>query len=235
MQFTNACKEMGLVGEARTWNMLLFRLRKAGRLADVATTERSPQDRITWSDCDPFLYASEIAWKLILDEELATSLDEILCDPLLTQRFDAIAREFAPGFTAFQYRWGALKLRKESKDARVRAASLSPPSKLGKPIPFDELALDQTPAVAGVYLLGDPNSQRAKLYLGETINLQGRLHQLFSDDRRELWCRHAHDAGITPDSLSVWVRPIEADACEMLAWQTCLVQQYKPYLNLLNG
>ncbi len=229
-QFIAACRNRGLAGDPRSWNMFLFRLRKAGRLAQFATAERTA---LSWEECDPYLFASEIAWRMLLDDERAVSLDEILCDPYLAGEFDAIAGRFAPGFRPLDYRLAALKLRKQSKQARVRAASLSPPSRLGKPTPLDAFDPAQTPPGSGVYLIGTPKSGR--LYLGQTIDLHRRLARQFDGDGRELWREHAERAGIAPDKLSVWVRPVTAAAGEMLAWQTCLVHRFKPLLNLSLG
>ena len=227
--FIAACREQGLVGEPRSWNMLLFRLRKAGRLAEIPTTERTALD---WAACDAFLFASEIAWRILVDDERAASLDEILCDPLLADDFDALAAQFAPGFSSYDYRRAALKLRKQSKLARVRAASLVPPTRFGKPIPFGEFDPAAAPAGSGVYLLGD---HKRKLYAGEAIDLHTRLSRQFDRDRCELWREQADQRGIRPNRLNVWVCPLQAAPGEMLAWQACLVQRYKPQLNLSLG
>ena len=228
VQFTAACRERSLAGDPRSWNMLLFRLRKGGKLAHLDTVERT---RLSWEECDPYLFASEIAWRMLLDDERAVSLDEILCDPYLAAEFDAIAGRLAPGYRPLEYRLAALKLRKQSKLARVRAASLSPPARLGKPTPLGEFEPAVVPAGSGVYLIGTPKSGR--LYLGETVNLRRRLSQ-FDDARRELWREHAERVGIAPDKLNVWVRPVIAEASEMLAWQACLAHRFQPRLNLFS-
>lgn len=228
-EFTTACREKGLVGEPRSWNMLLFRLRKAGRLAAIPTTERTT---LGWADCDAFLFASEIAWRILVDEERAASLDEILCDPLLADEFDRLAGQFAPGFGSYDYRRAALKLRKQSKLARVRAASLVPPTRFGKPVPLGEFDPSTAPANSGVYLLGDKSR---KLYVGEAIDLHARLSRQFDRDRCELWRQQADERKIQPNKLNVWVRPLQAAPGEMLAWQACLVQRFRPQLNLAIG
>ncbi len=226
-QFTAACLDMGLVGEARTWNMLLFRCRKAGRLAAIPTTQRTTLD---WVDCDPFLFASEIAWQMLLDEERAESLDEILCDPDVSQEFDQIAKGFAPGFSSLHYRWAALKLRKQSKLARVRADSLSPPTKMGRAVQLAKFDPQRCPDAPGVYLLGEPRA--GKLYIGEAINLKRRLANQFHQNRHDLWRQHAERYRMSSKNLSLWVRPLNAATTEMLAWQACLVRRYSPPLNL---
>ena len=79
-EFVGACKGLGLVGDARTWNILLFRLRKAGKLTDIACANRTT---IAWEDCDEYIFASEIALQMMLDAGEARSMDDILCDPQL--------------------------------------------------------------------------------------------------------------------------------------------------------
>lgn len=227
LRFTEACRAKGIVGDPRSWNMLLFRLRKAGQLVHLPTRERTVLD---WADCDPFLFASEIAWKKLLDEERARSLDEILCDPFVAAEFDRIAGNFAPGFSSLQYRWAALKLRKQAKVARHRADSLAAPRKLGKPVSFDEFDPHSVPETPGVYLLGHPRSQ--KLYAGEAVHLRNRLLRQFGPSCRDLWRQCAEECQVAPRGLQVWVRPLEGPACEMLAWQTCLVRRFQPRLNL---
>ena len=68
-----------LVGDARIWNTLLFRLRKSGKLSGIETGRRT---HFSWGDVDPYLFASEIAWQTMLDDGSARSLDEIFCNAL---------------------------------------------------------------------------------------------------------------------------------------------------------
>ena len=86
------CRVLGLPGEARAWNLALFNLRKRGRLAEIATQRRTDID---WRYCDAFLFASEIAWRELI-EKGAKSLDEILCDPALASEFDCAAAQLRP-------------------------------------------------------------------------------------------------------------------------------------------
>ena len=116
-RFIAECEELGLSGDAKEWNWRLFNYRKAGKLQSVPTSKRT---EMSWKDSEPFLFASEIALSSLLASG-GHSLDAILCDPDQAAQFDQLARQFAPGFTSLQYRWAALKLRKEAKFARARA------------------------------------------------------------------------------------------------------------------
>ena len=219
-EFLNACRKLGLVGEPRVWNALLFRLRKAGKLIPIPTTERTI---MSWQDCDDFLFASEIALQKMLSHQLAESLDEILCDPSLAATFDEEARRYALKPTSLELRWAALKIRKQAKVARTRAAVLTPPSRLGSPIPIEELRSNELPKQPGVYLIN--NAQSHKLYVGETLNLRRRLSKQFGKKKlRKNW-------SMVSEQIFVRLYPTNAESAEMLAWQSCLVKKYKPRLN----
>lgn len=217
-RFADACKQFGLAGDTRTWNKLLFRLRKAGNLSDIETKHRFS---IGWQDCDRYLFASEIALQQMLDEELACSLDEILCDPFLASEFDKRATKFAPGYRPIEYRWAALKLRKRAKAARMRGDILTAPTRLGKMSPAHELDLRRMSDLPGVYLVSERKTER--LYVGETLNLRERLKLQFGRGRRGVW----------KDYPDLWVQILRTETLpsDMLAWESCLVKKYKPRLN----
>ncbi|HEV3416265.1 MAG TPA: DNA methyltransferase [Pirellulales bacterium] len=217
-EFVATCEHLGLVGDPRTWNVLLFRLRKAGKLAHIATTRRA---EITWEDCDHYLFASEIALQQMLDEKLAESLDEILCDPRLARQFDERAARFAPGFESFQYRWAALKLRKLAKAARSRGAVLDAPSRLAPATPIDDLNPDRVSEQPGVYIVADRDE---RFYVGGTLNLRQRLKRQFADERRDVWTEFSGSLGFQTYS------PATVPA-EILAWQSCFARKYRPRLN----
>ncbi|MEQ8786133.1 MAG: DNA methyltransferase [Pirellulaceae bacterium] len=220
-EFVGACERLGLVGDARTWNLLLFRLRKAGELAHIETANRT---QIAWEACDDYCFASEITLQRMLDDHAARSLDEILCDPVLAAEFDRAAQRLAPGFTPHEYRWAALRLRKEAKMARSRAAVLSPPSRIGEMVPVEQLALDALPEGPGLYIVSENRAN--KLYVGEAMNLRRRLTRQFGGEPLAEWSRL---------SKTVLVQTLEIDHLKAgkLAWQSCFVKKFKqrPRLN----
>ena len=219
--FVRACAEMDLVGDVRTWNILLFRLRKTGHLADIPTPQRT---NLSWEDCDPYIFASEIAWQSMLNDKSARSLDEILCDPALTTTFDELAGQLAPGYTPFEYRWAALKLRKEAKYARGRASvleSLRPMNPaFGEQWPIAELQDGVLAEGPGLYVLSHDADR--KLYVGETLNLRRRL--TLKRHHAEAWRRFA-------DGIFVQTLPMDCSDAGKLAWQSCLVKKFRPHLN----
>lgn len=218
--FVEECNRLSLAGDARTWNILLFRLRKAGKLIQMPTTRRTV---ISWEECDDYLFASEIALQLILLGKKAQSLDEVLCDPSLAREFDEKAARFAPRFRPLEYRWAALKLRRQARLARSRGAIRKPPRQLGKMIPVQEIEEPDLPDSSGVYVLSENGS--SKIYVGKALNLRNRLSSQF---RKSEVLKAWNDIA---DSLQLQTFVTELAAAEMLAWQSCLVRKYEPRLN----
>lgn len=114
-RFRNTCERLNIPGTAADWNWALLNLRKQGKLASIESTVRLP--RIPPKRMEQFAFASEIAWRILFDNT-NRSLDRLLADPETACEFDAIARRIAPGFTAFEYRWAALSIRKKNDSSR---------------------------------------------------------------------------------------------------------------------
>jgi len=174
--FADACKHRGLPGNPGVWNRLLLRIRKRN---DNPLPRTEHQFALPFADCEPFLFASEIAWKILIDQERAGSLDDILCDPYLAAEFDEMAGRFAPGFTSLQYRWGALRIRKFAKTAKAEAEILriAAPKKLGRRVPAESDFHKGLPDGSGVYIISEKNSEH--LYVGGTFSIRTRLEHLF--------------------------------------------------------
>ena len=214
--FVEACKKLGVVGNPQIWNTLLFRQRKSGNLATVETTKRTT---FSWEEIDRYLIGSEIAWQQMLDEKAAKTVDEILCDPELAERFDEIASQFAPGFSPLEYRWAALMLRKEAKTARGRAEVLKAP-RFQSMIPIDELKADSFEHETGLFVLSESKTKR--LYAGETHDLGRCLMSV----KKNLPSWNA-----VAESIFVQAIPMDHLPAGNLAWQSCLVKKFKPRLN----
>jgi site-specific DNA-methyltransferase (adenine-specific) len=208
------CVLLGLPGEARTWNHALFNLRKRGRLTGIPTQRRTDID---WAYCDAFLFASEIAWRELI-EKGAKSLDEILCDPALATEFDCVAARFAPGFKPLEYRWAALKLRKMAQAARTRAKLLKP-ARFNRPMSAFAAAPERAPETAGVYLVSTPDE---KIYVGESLNLKNRFARQFGSGRKSAWPK---------GEIEVRLFTTDANFADLIAYQSIFVGRYKPRLN----
>jgi len=225
--FADVCRQADLPGDIRWWNRMLFRARKAGKLVEIPTTRRTD---VSWQDCDSFLFASEIAWKQLIDRG-SRSLDDILCDPDSAFEFDKIAMSLAPEFTPLQYRWGALKLRKESKRARTRAGILCKhPSSFVEPLqeslPVAVRSFSRLPEAAGVYLVVNDEGDQP-CYIGEALNLRGRLTRQFQGEALRIWKRKF------ASKLSVKYFTAEPDMPLLLAYQSLWVRKREPTWNLL--
>jgi site-specific DNA-methyltransferase (adenine-specific) len=230
--FQTECDRLSIAMGQAERNRLLFRIRKAGHFKRAGIVTYA-ETLMSWDDLSPYIFASEIAWRRITDC-YKLSLDEIFCDHRIALEFDKIASAFAPGFTALQYRWGALKLRKEGMNARLRAKNFRRELNIGKldsAIPLAELKLGEIPDGPGVYgiaLAATPDKRSKFLYAGETAQLQDRLKRHFeTTNKRKLW--HADQRAIEVRFCAV---PTIAD--HRLARQSVLLKRYKPLWNVVD-
>jgi site-specific DNA-methyltransferase (adenine-specific) len=217
--YLSECRNLGLTLSGKECNRLLLGLRKAGKLPIKVRRRLSFTDDIF----DQIAFASEIAMNTMqVDEEL--SLDDVLCDPSLGQRFDSLAFGFAPGFSAVQYRWGALRLRKRASDFKKDALQL--PRRLKKePVPqlepWSTIAFDKLSDRPGVYVLHD--GPRC-VYVGGTADLGRRLRAQAELRKTESWKNYSlHGAHILP------LEKTEIDDTHGL--QSLWIKQLKPLLN----
>ena len=74
-------------------------------MAAMPTVRRT---EFCWQACEQYLFASEIAWRQMIDGG-HDSLDSILCDPFLAAQFDELAARWAPGYSPLEYRWAAIE------------------------------------------------------------------------------------------------------------------------------
>jgi site-specific DNA-methyltransferase (adenine-specific) len=174
--FIEECGKRGLSGRISDWNLTLLKLRKSSQLIHLGSAKRT---QVSWESMDPFLFASEIALRRMLDLGFP-SLDHVLCDPLAVAKFDEYARHLAPGFSRFEYRWAALRLRKKAKEewrqhsSRVRSVV---PAGAWRKVRLDECEIPQVGAKPGVYRLAQSADDAKPYYIGETWNLASRAER----------------------------------------------------------
>ncbi|MCH2177388.1 MAG: site-specific DNA-methyltransferase [Mariniblastus sp.] len=225
--FQLACDRRQIPGTAAERNRFLFRLRKSGRLKQ-AGVETSVRTQVSWDDLELFIFASEIAWRRISDDYGNMSLDDILCDPRIASQFDVIAQQFAPGFRPVDYRWGAIKLRKEGRNARRRAENYRQKLSIQKftdGVRLSELDLAKVPVTAGVYGIATDTGEF--LFAAETRGLAARLKAHFaSAERRKGWLREQED-------LTVFYHNLETIADYRLARQSLLLKWHRPKWNMV--
>ncbi len=231
--FQTACQRLSIPGSEAERNRFLFRARKDGQLK-AAQIRVDAKTKISWKDIRSFVFASEIAWRQI-SNKYTLSLDEMFCDPRIAFQFDAIAAGFAPGYMPLDYRWAALKLRKECSVARKRAKRFSAKEfginklavkslKPGKGQRIDELDFDSIPATPGAYVIRDADGEA--LYAGETDNLASRIAAKFANEGpRSLWLRRSADLELFLSTVA----KIEPD--QQFARQSLLLKWHKPVWN----
>jgi site-specific DNA-methyltransferase (adenine-specific) len=218
-RFADACRAAGLPGEACSWNHALFNARKAGKLAHLETTQRT---ELPWHEYDPFLFASELALCQMLAAG-SESLEDILCDPEQAAEFDRIAGRFAPGCEPLWYRWGALKLRKEAKNARTRAGSLRA-GRLSKPISAAAADFSAIPSASGLFVVG---AGPTPIYVGAALDLKTRLERQFGTDIAQAW------RGLSDKPKHLELRFVQAagNVRDLLGYQSLLVTKHQPKFN----
>ena len=174
-KFIERCRNAGLQDTAADLNIALLNLRKGGLL------KGSPRSKKTsFSDEESYRYASEVAARH-LEKRESTTLDRIICDPVLATEFDTIASSISPGYTSLRYRWAALNLRK----ARALRPELL--SHVVRPRGIflgciDSIPIEQLPMNQGLYIFYGPNET---LYVGKAMYLQRRIakHLDHSDNK----------------------------------------------------
>jgi predicted GIY-YIG superfamily endonuclease len=174
--YLSECYRLGLGSDAAKLNRSLLNLRKRGALRGISSR------RTVLKDQPEYRFAAEIAARF-LERENEITLDQIICDPHLAERFDEIAMTIVPGGRSFEYRWAALNLRKQQ---RLRPEVLARVARPSRVLQFQVrgLSLDGVPRSPGLYLF---YSNQATLYIGECENLQNRIRKhLDHSDNKEL-------------------------------------------------
>ncbi len=218
--FADNCRKLGVAGNITFWNSTLFRLRKAGNASQLKQIETTQRTSFSWLEIDPYRFACEIAYQKIISDGQASSLDEIICCPELANSFDEIARKFAPGFSSLEYRWAALKIRKQARVARTRAASLNAKLRFPNAKLIQKIDPSTAPQTQGLYLIS--GSRTRTLYAGETFDLCSQIASL--KENVEAW------SSITGTALIQYL-PSDIQDAGNLTWQSYLISKKKAKLN----
>jgi site-specific DNA-methyltransferase (adenine-specific) len=173
--FHEECREAGLIGSAVDWNRELLRIRKQGGFP-----KRGKINKVHISDEELAAYdfAAEIGWRFTNDKFHGPSLDEILCDPEKAAYFGRVAKRFAPGFEAVNYRWAALRLRKASRDLVDEVKQyhfIFAKRDFSRFQPWGRFNAKRFVGQPGLYLLRDED--KLPLYVGVASDLGMRLAQ----------------------------------------------------------
>lgn len=183
-KFDRRCRSMGLTAPAAALCRNLLNVRKnPARYAKVGirispTTKSEPRASVL-----PH-YAHAIEFALVrLRYRYGSSIDEILLDPTLGERFEELALSMAPKLSSSELRLGALYIRKTrhlaNKD-KTSFATFNPSiirSDWSDPIYLSSAARDRAPASAGLIELKE--GERC-LYVSRTDDLAPCVEQLRS-------------------------------------------------------
>lgn len=174
-RFIQACWKLGAQSAQYELNHLLLNARKNNLIGRVEGVHRYSVCR---SEMDQYLFASEFALRLLQDQEYfanqrSVSLDRILCEPPLAQRFEEIARSIVPGFSSLDYRWAAISIRKGQNRRATKANLLMPTfERMGR---RESLRVSRIEKVAGFFWMDFDN---ADLYIGHAENLREQVERI---------------------------------------------------------
>ncbi len=220
-RFVRAChNDFGINDSVFRLNLALLALRKKGALRGLRSG-RGDHVAGQWR----YAYASEMAAQTLRYKHGVT-VDTLLCHPKLTEEFDSIAERLAPGFSAFEYRWTALNIRKKGVGKRVDISTIS---EWSHNVAFD--AVNRVPDEEGVYTLREDGTC---LFVGmsddmsETVRCSQHIvepgifgAQLWQPDPRKLRWQFAEMSGTGSEDRYAAVR--------------ALVGEFRPIFNIPRG
>jgi len=223
-QFLSACRELGATETDFALNHCLYNLRKGRRLVGHPTTKR-----VRLRHQDEYDFAAEIAARF-LECRQNTTLDRIICDPVLARDFDKFAQELAPGYTSFEYRFTALNLRK-ARRLRPEIGPRLVPAMRVESFPVAGIDVNRIPTEQGIYLFS--YKDEGLLYVGEARNLRDRVRKhLEHSDRKDL-ARWLWQHGIGSLYLEIHVLPPATTNAARKAVELELIRSRKPRFNIL--
>jgi hypothetical protein len=159
--FLGKCRQLGLKVSDYILNKTLLNARKNKLLTGLGSIRTS-------IDYEDIAFACEFA-ATELKYKLGVSIDDIVCDPLLSAQFDEIATKLSPGHTSFEYRWAILSIRKSGRSVDWKDSYKMPRFEGVFKLANDPL--DKIPADCGAYILYE-NSKSRPLYARSTQRLR---------------------------------------------------------------
>lgn len=209
--FVKANRDLGNDGNEVMWISTLLKLRKSKKLQGATQKNK----RVSFAEMDDYSHASEIAMHL-LSVDFGQTIERILSKKTTASQFDQLARQLAPGFSPFQYRWAALAMRKRAHSAKIAGASHEEWRKTRRLPRWKNLErLRDEFDVPGVYVLASDSSC---LYVGETENISRRLGSLLEN---EYWRELEPIRGFA----------VKDDTKNRLGIQSALIGRLQPLMN----
>lgn len=139
--FIKVCCDLGLDDSVFHLNLALIGLRKHNKLKAKSRRSVVPDQ---WR----YAVASEVAARVMF-YRYGASVDTTLAHPDLAKQFDHLAASLTPGYSAFEYRWAALNMRKKGANAKIKPRVIDE-LEWSRPLKFNALSV---PDEEGVYTL----------------------------------------------------------------------------------
>lgn len=229
-RFNSLCRKLGVRARPGAVNLRLLRLRKASGGGRLRPSTRREQHNRLIELFGPGVEAAMVK----LSARYGASVDDVLAEPDLGQRFEALAREVSPGGTPLEYRLCALQIRKSrrlsrpDRDLFERLSTADIADRLTDLGSVDGLRSSDAPGDKGILVVQEP---ARPLFVGLFDDLRsaaGRIGRpsfvqgLAADSR--FW---------TPDPSQVHLRFIGADDLDGSArvWELRLIRDWRPTFN----
>lgn len=216
-RYLSKCRSLGLRHSPWTLNHTLMNIRKT---ATHSARLNKATKRSGFSDYDEYAFASEIAVRTLQRTE-GVSLDRMLCDPAIRERFDELAQQLAPTQPVVKLRCAALNLRKTHRLRPI--ARNTTEYDLVAAGPLRRVDLSMIAQLPGTYVLYDINRP---IFAGETENLHKRI-ELHLKSGLPKWLEADTEEELV---LKTLVLP-SAKKDDRLGWLGAFVNRERPLLN----
>jgi predicted GIY-YIG superfamily endonuclease len=207
------------------WDLYNLRKQPPG-IGKVATVKRRDKH-------DDYRHASEIAARHMEDKH-KLSIDQVLCDPEKRREFDAIAQGISPGVSNYLLRKAALKLRKNRQLQPELIKRVADWGTVVTTHKAEQLKADPDliPRLPGVYIFRDGTGY---LYIGEAVNLRGRVEQHLDHSDRKALAHYLWENGVLGLFVEMHAFRKESDGrkarCRK-AYEAELIRSRRPRFNI---
>lgn len=229
--FVHACWSRGAQASQAQLNHLLLNARKRKLIGKVEGVERY---NVRPDVMDSYLFASEVALRILQDQEYferhrSISLDRILCDPKLGAQFVTLAQKITPGFRPVDYRWAAFGIRKaRNRDGYAKGIRRPTFHRLGSREQIRPSAID---ADAGFFWM---KYEQTNLFIGHTENLRRQIDTILGMN----FCKFLPHIGIfeslNPNLIEFAIAPFAGvSPTSREPFKTGLVRSEGPRMNVV--
>jgi hypothetical protein len=233
-RFYNRCRELGLMAPDAFLGRRLINVRKNSPRYKEHGIEISPTTKTEPHPSIVPQYAHAIEFALVrLRYRYGTSIDDILLDHELGNKFEELAAQIAQGLSSEQLRLGALYIRKtryiqknaidamRALDTRVVEAAMEGPVTLAAVQP------ESLPAEPGLIEIKERSRY---LYVSRNDNLQSAVSQIRTGRAFEILA----NGFWTPDLEAITLKFVHGERVEHVGipvWERRLIHDFEPVFN----